>query len=114
MVFDLKDKFGDHGIISFLILKKTKIDEVFIENWAMSCRVLERGMESFIINYLQEFCESQNIDFITSEYLESPKNSLVKNLYDELGFEFVENKYSLNINNLKKLDTKIKIDDGKK
>ena len=114
LVFDLKDKFGDHGIISFLILKKTSIDEVFIENWAMSCRVLERGMENFIINYLQEFCESQNIDFITSEYLESPKNSLVKNLYDKLGFEFVENKYSLNINNLKKLDTKIKIDNGKK
>ena len=114
VVFDLKDKFGDHGIISFLILQKTKIDEVFIENWAMSCRVLERGMENFIINYLQEFCESQNIDFITSEYLESPKNSLVKNLYDKLGFEFVENKYSLNINNLKKLDTKIKIDNGKK
>jgi FkbH-like protein len=114
VVFDLKDKFGDHGIISFLILQKTKIDEVFIENWAMSCRVLERGMENFIINYLQEFCESQNIYFITSEYLESPKNSLVKNLYDKLGFEFVENKYSLNINNLNNLDTKIKIDNGKK
>ena len=114
LVFDLRDKFGDHGIISFLILKKTSLGEVFIENWAMSCRVLERGMENFVINYLQEFCENQNIDFITSEYLESPKNSLVKNLYDKLGFKFIENKYSLNINNLKKLDTKIKIDNGKK
>ena len=114
LVFDLKDKFGDHGIISFLILKKTSIDEVFIENWAMSCRVLERGMENFIINYLQEFCESQNIDFITAEYLESPKNSLVKNLYDKLGFEFVENKYYFVTNNLKRLNTKIKIDSGKK
>ena len=114
LVFDLKDKFGEHGIISFLILKKTSINEVFIENWAMSCRVLERGLENFIINYLQEFCKSQNIDFITSEYLESPKNSLVKNLYDKLGFEFIDKKYSLKTNNLKKLNTKIKIDNGKK
>ena len=114
LVFDLKDKFGDHGIISFLILKKTSTNEVFIENWAMSCRVLERGMENFIINYLQEFCETQNIDFITSEYLESPKNLLVKNLYDKLGFEFIKNKYSLNLNNGKKLDSKIKIDNGKR
>ena len=66
----------------------TKINEVFIENWAMSCRVLERGMENFIINYLQEFCKSQNINVVTSEYLESPKNSLVKDLYEKVGFKY--------------------------
>jgi FkbH-like protein len=114
LVFDLKDKFGDHGIISFLILKKTLPNKVFIENWAMSCRVLERGMENFIINYLQGFCKSQNIDVITSEYLESPKNSLVKNLYEKLGFKFEGDKYLLSTINLNKLNTKIKLDNGKK
>ncbi len=114
LVFDLKDKFGDHGIISFLILKKTSIDKVFIENWAMSCRVLGRGMENLIINYLQEFCESQNIDVITSEYLESPKNSLVKDLYKKLGFKLEGDKNLLNTSTLNKFDTKIKLDNGKK
>lgn len=114
LVFNLKDKFGDHGIISFLILKKTLPNEVFIENWAMSCRVLERGMENFIINYLQEFCQSQNIDVITSEYLESPKNSLVKDLYEKLNFNFEGDKYLLSTITLNKLDTKIKIDNGEK
>jgi predicted enzyme involved in methoxymalonyl-ACP biosynthesis len=64
LVFDLKDKFGDHGIISFVILKMISSNEVFIENWAMSCRVLERGMENFIINYLQEFCVNKKIKTI--------------------------------------------------
>ena len=114
LVFDLKDRFGDHGIISFLILRKISFENVFIENWAMSCRVLERGMENFIINYLKDFCKSKNIQFITSEYIETPKNLLVKNLYDKLGFEFIDNKYSLRSNSKKVLDTKIKLDDGKK
>ena len=114
LVFDLKDKFGDHGIISFLILKKTSIDEVFIENWAMSCRVLERGMENFIINYLQEFCKSHKIKLIISEYLETPKNSLVKDLHKKLGFIFVENKYSLYMKSSKNLNTKITIANEKK
>lgn len=114
LVYDLKDKFGDHGIISFLILKKTSPQEVFIENWAMSCRVLERGMENFIFNYLLDFCISHHIKIITSEYLETPKNSIVKNLYTKLGFEFNENKYSLIYKNQKKLTTTIKLDDGKK
>ena len=114
LVYDLKDKFGDHGIISFLILKKTSTNEVFIENWAMSCRVLERGMENFIINYLLDFCKSHDIELIVSEYLETPKNTLVKNLYVKLGFESKGNKYQLNPHNQTKLNTKIKLDDGKK
>jgi FkbH-like protein len=114
LVFDLKDKFGDYGIISFLILKKISVNEVFIENWAMSCRVLERGMENFVINYLQEFCKSQNIDVIISEYIESSKNSLVKDLYKNLGFVCEGNKFILNTCTLTNFDTKIKLDNGKR
>ena len=114
LIFDLKDKFGDHGIISFLILKKISMNEVFIENWAMSCRVLERGMENLIINYLQKFCKSQNFKVIISEYLETPKNSLVKNLYTKLGFEIFKGKYLLESSKENNLETKIIIDDGKK
>ena len=114
LIFDLKDKFGNHGIISFLILKKISKNEIFIENWAMSCRVLERGMENFIIKYLQEFCKSKNFKVIISEYLETPKNLLVKELYTKLGFEIFENKYLIKSNKENNLETKIIIDNGKK
>ena len=114
LVFNLRDKFGDHGIISFLILKKTSTKEVFIENWAMSCRVLERGMENFIFNYLIDFCKSHEIKLILSEYLETPKNSLVKNLYIKLGFESKGKKYHLNPQGQQKLKTKIKLHNEKK
>ena len=109
LVFDLKDKFGDHGIISFLILRKTSLYEVFIENWAMSCRVLERGMENFIINYLKRICKNKKIENIIAEYCETPKNKLVKNLYPKLGFKRLDKKYLLNTFMGKKLKTKIKI-----
>jgi len=114
LVFDLKDRFGEHGIISFVILTITSSNEIFIENWAMSCRVLERGMENFIINYLQEFCESKNIESIVGEYIETAKNSIVRDLYLKLGFDIFEKKYLLNTHNKKTLETKIKINDGKK
>ena len=113
LVFDLKDKFGDYGIISFLILKKTSANEVFIENWAMSCRVIERGMENFIVNYLQEFCKLKNVEVIISEYIETSKNSLVKDLYTKSGFDIFKNKYSLNSFKENNLETKIRICDGK-
>lgn len=114
LVFNLKDKFGDHGVISFVILKMTSSNKVFIENWAMSCRVLERGMENFVVNYLQEFCVNKKIEFIISEYKETSKNLLVKNLYIKLAFDRLEEKYFLKTSLEKRLETKIKIHDGKK
>ena len=96
LVFQLKDKFGAHGIISFVILEMISSDQVFIDNWAMSCRVLERGMENFIINHIQDFCISKEINQIISEYIRTPKNSLVKDLYLKLKFDNYKDKYLLN------------------
>ena len=107
LVFDLKDKFGSHGIISFVILNKISPKEIFIENWAMSCRVLERGMEQFILNYITEFSKKRGFSIVTAEYIETKKNIIVKDLYEKLGFSSFENKYELKISSQLKLETKI-------
>jgi FkbH-like protein len=107
LVFDLRDKFGSHGIISFVILNKISSKEIFIENWAMSCRVLERGMEQFILNYITEFSKKKGFSIVTAQYIETKKNIIVKDLYEKLGFLSFENKYKLKINSQLKLETKI-------
>ena len=108
LVFDLKDKFGDYGIISFMVLKSKSLNEIFIENWAMSCRVLERGMEQFIFNYLLDYCKKNNINTIIAEYIATKKNIIVKDLYLELGFSVKNDKFILNIDGTKNLITTIK------
>ena len=45
----LADKFGDYGLISVVILKHAGEDSR-IDEYLMSCRVLQRGVESFTIN----------------------------------------------------------------
>lgn len=85
-VFELEDQFGAHGIISFIILNKISSNEIFIENWAMSCRVLNRTMEHFILNWVINFCKSESIDILKAEYVKTDKNKLVENLYLDLNF----------------------------
>ena len=114
LVFQLKDKFGAYGIISFVIIEMMSSNQAFIENWAMSCRVLERGMENFIINYIQDFCISKEINQIISEYIKTPKNTLVKDLYLRLEFDNYKGKYLLNVSSEKRLETKVKVYHGKK
>tara|TARA_B100000795_G_scaffold234805_1_gene194136 strand:+ start:5087 stop:6805 length:1719 start_codon:yes stop_codon:yes gene_type:complete len=110
-VFDLKDKFGSHGIVSYLIIKRVSKDEVFIENWAMSCRVLERSFEQYIINTICNVLKAKKYKVILSEYVETNKNALVKDLYHTLGFSIQEsNNYSMSLKNFKRGKTYIKDD----
>ena len=95
--FMLKDKFGDHGLISVVILDKQENDTLFVSEWLMSCRVLKRGMEEFIVNKIVETAKSHGFKKIIGEYLPTPKNAMVKNLYETMGFTRVdENRFELN------------------
>ena len=105
--FDLKDKFGDHGLICVIILKKKSNSTLFIDTWLMSCRVLKRGMEKFVLNHLVSYANN-NYKFLEGEYINTPKNNLVKDHYSDLGFEKKDNTWILNLSNYSKLDTHIK------
>lgn len=104
----LKDKFGDHGLVSVLILEKRSDGEAFIDTWLMSCRVLKRGMEEFIINSLVDLVKKSGFERITGEYIQTAKNSMVSDIYPSMGFESLGNgRYSLDINDFKVLQTYI-------
>jgi FkbH-like protein len=83
--FTLKDKFGDNGLISVVILEKKK-DSLFIETWLMSCRVLKRGMENFTLNTIVKYAKECNVKKIIGEYILTAKNIMVKDHYKDLGF----------------------------
>lgn len=108
--YSLIDKFGDNGIISILILKKNK-KELFIETWVMSCRVLKRGMEYFILDHIVDFCKKHNIDTIKGEYIPTAKNALVKDNYKDLGFTYRNDFWYLCVSNYKPGKHFIKIDE---
>lgn len=81
----LEDKFGEYGLISFLILD-IQADALFIDTWIMSCRVLKRDVEKYVLNKLVEKAGELGKSKIIGEYLATPKNALVKEHYKDLGF----------------------------
>lgn len=115
LYFTLEDKFGDNGLISVLILKKKDKETLFIDTWIMSCRVLKRGMEDFVINNLVELAKKQGYTKIIGEYIPTPKNKLVKDLYKECGFSKIEtdddgnDSWILDVNSYTKREVYIKM-----
>jgi len=84
--FGLKDRFGDNGLISVLVLR-TADGELHVDTWVMSCRVLGRSMEEFIGNEILRVAREHHCHCLIGSYRRSTKNGLVAGLYEHLGFE---------------------------
>ncbi len=107
--FSLCDRFGDYGLVSVVILVR-KSAALFIDTWVMSCRVLKRTLEDFILNELVEIARKESCAALVGEYLTTKKNGLVKNLFAELGFGKSKEAdlWVLNVNDYQKQPTSIK------
>ncbi len=83
--FELADRFGDNGLISVVVLRQS-LEDLQVEAWVMSCRVLGRSMEEFVCGEMLKIAKERNCSAIVGQYKQSPKNGLVEGLYRRLGF----------------------------
>ena len=60
-LFDLKDKFGDHGIIGIYVLKKVDCNNIEILDFNVSCRVFNRFVENYVIFIIANKYKNKNI-----------------------------------------------------
>ena len=112
MAVKLRDKFGDYGLISIIIVELRADHTAFINTWLMSCRVLKRGVEEYVLNTIADYLRANGYISLIGEYLPTAKNKLVENHYLNLGFtpngdntftlnipEFSNTKHFINLNN---------------
>ncbi len=84
-VVKLADRFGDNGLISVLLARQQG-DTLEIDTWLMSCRVLKRGVEQFLLNHLVQTARTRGVSALRGEYIPTAKNKLVRDHYQGLGF----------------------------
>jgi len=88
--FRLTDRFGDNGLISVVLARPDPAfaqNELLIDTWLMSCRVLGRGVEAAALACLAQAAGSQGALALIGEYRPSGRNSMVENHYADLGFK---------------------------
>jgi FkbH-like protein len=99
--FTLEDRLGDSGLICVIVLQKENTEALFIESWFMSCRVLKRGVENFVLNTISNFARQNGFTCLKGEYIPTSKNQMVCDHYKELGFEKTDEFWLLNVQNYK-------------
>ena len=75
LIGQLKDKFGDNGLISVVIAAR-RGHQVEIHLWLMSCRVLKRGMELAMFDELVARSRRDGATEIVGKYLPTKKNGM--------------------------------------
>jgi FkbH-like protein len=86
----LIDRFGDNGIISVLIGRMQDDDDLLIDTWLMSCRVLGRQVEPTSLNLIAEQAQRLGARRLIGEYVPTKKNAMVREHYARLGFTVIE------------------------
>ena len=111
--FRLKDRFGDHGLISIVIGRKTG-SIMNIDTWLMSCRVLKRQVEEEVLNELARLAQKRGCTILEGVYVPTAKNEMVRDFYTRMGFALTHEdadgrKFELSAVSFQPIATKIKI-----
>jgi FkbH-like protein len=87
-VFSLQDRYGDYGIIGLMFCVPGGEPATWdIDTWLMSCRVLRRDVEKFMMDCAVEAAKAAGIATLRGRYLRTEKNGQVADLYARLGFD---------------------------
>lgn len=87
----LNDLYGDHGNIALVCLKKLSDSEVFLENFLMSCRVIGRYLEFWILKKIVDKCNILGVEKLKIEYLVTKKNKMILDFLEQLPLSLSDN-----------------------
>jgi FkbH-like protein len=85
LVLNLKDRFGDYGLVGVAILKQENRD-LFLDTFLMSCRALGRGVEQSFLCTLFDFARQKDLKMIIAPYRSGSRNQQVKTFLLKMGF----------------------------
>ena len=86
----LSDRFGDHGLISIVVARPDlAAGALVITDWLMSCRVLARGVEEYLMNHVFEEARRRDLQRVLGEFVPTSKNAMVKDFFARFGFKKV-------------------------
>jgi len=99
---DVKDKFGDYGIVGLMVYK---IDEkgLEVDEFLLSCRVLSRDVEHEMIKFLVNAAINNKVQKILIKFESTSRNTPVRKFLAMVG-ESGNNMLHLNSENLQYFD----------
>jgi FkbH-like protein len=81
----VRDRFGDAGVVG-LALARNKGDLCYIDSLLLSCRVIDRGIETALLAHLAQRAARLGAKWLVGEYIATKKNAPCADFYSTHGF----------------------------
>lgn len=88
-VVQATDRFGDYGIIGLAMVKPQET-KWHVDNFLLSCRILGRGVEKYLVNHLISETKNNGVKMISAEYRPTSKNTQTENFWESAAFRLIE------------------------
>lgn len=85
----VKDKYGDNGIAALCILLLDG-KKVYVDEFLMSCRVMERKIEYAFLSAIEKRLYELGFHELHAEFIKTMKNVPAEKFYEKYGFDVLE------------------------
>ena len=96
------------GIVSLICLKSVDKDVVLLDTFLMSCRILGRHLEAWILSEIVKRIKKNSSRYLITEFIDTKRNSLALNFLNEYGFIKIKKNNTI----MKKVDLNLLENDG--
>ena len=86
-IVEVCDRFGDYGLVGVLIYGMGA-ESLPIDTFLLSCRVLGRGVEHHMLNYLGDTAQKRGLDSVVATVIPTGKNLPARQFLDSVAVAF--------------------------
>ena len=98
----IEDKFGDYGITGAFIVNKDNPEEWIMDTFLLSCRVIGRGVEEGILDYIIDDAKKNNVKRLIGNFIPTKKNKPSESFLANFGFKKENNHWIYSLENYSK------------
>jgi FkbH-like protein len=86
-VVEVRDRFGDYGLVGVLLFREQK-QSLEVDTFLLSCRVLGRGVEYRMLNYLGQLAQTGGLRGVDIRVVPTKKNQPAREFLEAVGAGF--------------------------
>jgi len=95
----IEDKFGDYGITGAFVVNKDNPEEWVMDTFLLSCRVIGRGVEEGILDYIVNDAKKNNVKRLIGNFIPTKKNKPSESFLPNFGFKKEGNRWIYSLEN---------------
>ena len=88
-IVEVRDRFGDYGLVGVLVYGMGT-ESLEIDTFLLSCRVLGRGVEHRMLNYLGDIARQRGLGSVVATVIPTGKNLPARQFLDSVAIAFRE------------------------